>query len=91
VITEEGSRTATRSPSGDSASAKDSLQAPTVAIEGHAPDDWMPGLSDRGHKVEARPAYDGGFGHAHAIVIDHDGFRAGAADPRTMVGTAAGI
>ena len=66
-------------------------EAPTVTIEGHAPDDWMPGLSDRGHKVEPRPAYDSGFGHAHAIVIDQDGFRAGAADPRTMVGTAAGI
>ena len=65
--------------------------APTVTIEGHAPDDWMAELAARGHKVAARPAYDSGFGHAHAIVIDQDGFRAGAADPRTMVGTAAGI
>jgi gamma-glutamyltranspeptidase/glutathione hydrolase len=60
-------------------------------IEGHAPDDWMTSLAARGHKVEAHPAYDSGFGHAHAIVIDNDGFRAGAADPRTMIGTAAGI
>jgi gamma-glutamyltranspeptidase/glutathione hydrolase len=66
-------------------------QAPTVTIEGHAPDDWMAELAARGHKVAARPSYDSGFGHAHAIVIDNDGFRAGAADPRTMVGTAAGI
>jgi gamma-glutamyltranspeptidase/glutathione hydrolase len=65
--------------------------APTVTIEGQAPDDWMSDLARRGHKVEARPPYDSGFGHAHAIVIDSDGFRAGAADPRTMVGTAAGI
>ncbi len=66
-------------------------EAPTVTVEGHAPDDWMAGLAERGHKVAALPAYDSGFGHAHAIVIDNDGFRAGAADPRTMVGTAAGI
>ena len=66
-------------------------EAPTVTIEGHAPEDWMAGLAERGHKVAASPAYDSGFGHAHAIVIDNDGFRAGAADPRTMVGTAAGI
>jgi gamma-glutamyltranspeptidase / glutathione hydrolase len=66
-------------------------EAPTVTVEGHAPEDWLSGLAARGHKVAARPAYDSGFGHAHAIVIDHDGFRAGAADPRTMVGTAAGI
>ena len=66
-------------------------EAPTVTIEGHAPDQWMTELSARGHKVAARPVYDSGFGHAHAIIIDHDGFRAGAADPRTMVGTAAGI
>ena len=66
-------------------------QAPTVTVEGQAPDDWMGGLADRGHRVEARPSFDSGFGHAHAIVIDHEEFRCGAADPRTMVGTAAGI
>jgi gamma-glutamyltranspeptidase/glutathione hydrolase len=66
-------------------------QAPSVAIEGQAPDDWMTELARRGHKVELRPSYDSGFGHAHAIVIDAEGFRAAAADPRTMVGTAAGI
>jgi gamma-glutamyltranspeptidase/glutathione hydrolase len=66
-------------------------QAPTVGIEGHAPAGWMTGLADRGHKVEALPPYDSGFGHAHAIIFDSDGFLAGAADPRTIVGTAAGI
>lgn len=66
-------------------------QAPTVTVEGHAPDDWMSGLAERGHPVAGAPTYDSGFGHAHAIIIDSDGFRAGAADPRTMVGTAAGI
>lgn len=66
-------------------------QAPTVTVEGQAPSDWLSGLAARGHRVEARPPYDSGFGHAHAIVIDHDEFRCGAADPRTIVGTAAGI
>ncbi len=66
-------------------------QAPTVTIEGHAPAEWMSGLAARGHKVERHPAYDSGFGHAHAIVPDDDGFRVGAADPRTIVGTAAGL
>jgi gamma-glutamyltranspeptidase/glutathione hydrolase len=66
-------------------------RAPTVTIEGHAPSAWMAGLAGRGHRVEGLPPYDSGFGHAHAIVIDADGFRAGAADPRTMIGAAAGI
>ncbi|HVE19548.1 MAG TPA: gamma-glutamyltransferase, partial [Ilumatobacteraceae bacterium] len=66
-------------------------RAPTVTVEGQAPSDWMSGLAERGHRVEARPPYDSGFGHAHAIEIDHEEFRCGAADPRTMVGTAAGI
>ncbi|MEP7202081.1 MAG: gamma-glutamyltransferase [Ilumatobacteraceae bacterium] len=64
--------------------------APTVTVEGNAPDDWMAVLAARGHNVAGRPPYDSGFGHAHAIVIDDDGFRTGVADPRTMIGTAAG-
>jgi gamma-glutamyltranspeptidase / glutathione hydrolase len=66
-------------------------RAPTVTVEGHAPTEWLTGLADRGHTVQALEAYDSGFGHAHAIVIDTDGFRAGAADPRTIIGTAAGL
>ena len=66
-------------------------QAPTVLVEGQAPAEWMGELARRGHRVAAADPYDSAFGHAHAIVIDAEGFRAGAADPRTMVGTAAGI
>ena len=66
-------------------------EAPTVTVEGQAPTDWLSELARRGHKVAAVDLYDSSFGHAHAIVIDGEGFRAGAADPRTMVGTAAGI
>ena len=33
---------------------------------------------------------DSGFGHAHAIVLDDEGFWSGAADPRARVGSVAG-
>ena len=49
-------------------------QAPTVTVEGNTPDEWVAGLAERGHTVAARPSYDSGFGHAHAIVIDNDGW-----------------
>ncbi|MFM7045431.1 MAG: gamma-glutamyltransferase family protein [Ilumatobacteraceae bacterium] len=63
---------------------------PVLTIEGHAPADWAPALAARGHRVEARPAYDDEFGHAHAIVRDDEGFWAGAADPRARVALAGG-
>jgi gamma-glutamyltranspeptidase / glutathione hydrolase len=66
-------------------------EAPSVDIEGNAPTEWLGGLAARGHKVAPRDPYDSSFGHAHAIVIDNEGFRAGAGDPRTLVGAVAGI
>ena len=48
-------------------------EAPTVTVEGQAPDEWVDGLARRGHRSQPRPPYDSGFGHAHAIVVDHDG------------------
>ncbi len=62
----------------------------TVAVEGHAPEAWFDGLTARGHRVRRSPAFDSGFGHAHAIVATPDGTLAGAADPRARVGAAAG-
>jgi len=59
-------------------------------VEGHAPDDWVDALHARGHRTTHAPAFDSGFGHAHAIVADRDGMLAGAVDPRTRVGSAAG-
>ena len=35
------------------------------------------------------PAFDSGFGHAHAIVVEPTGAFAAAADPRARVGSAA--
>jgi gamma-glutamyltranspeptidase / glutathione hydrolase len=64
---------------------------PAVAIEGQAPDGWRSGLAARGHVVADAPAFDSGFGHAHAIVVDPSGAFAAFADPRARVGSAAGL
>lgn len=66
-------------------------ETPTVQIEGHAPDNWMTNLAERGHKVERRPRLDSGFGHANMIVINENGDRAGGADSRSIVGSCEGI
>lgn len=64
---------------------------PLVHVEGHAPADWVDALARRGHRSEQRPAWDSGFGHAHAIVVESTGMFAGVADPRTVIGAAAGM
>ena len=64
---------------------------PIVHVEEHAPADWVDALAARGHRTESRPAWDSGFGHAHAIVVEESGMFAGAADPRAVVGSAAGL
>ncbi len=71
----------------------DTWQAPDgphVAIEGHAPDGWVEALAARGHRTARDAAWSSGFGHAHAIVVEDNGTLAGAADPRTVVGSCAG-
>ena len=64
---------------------------PIVSIEGHAPSSWSTDLARRGHRVSVEPAYDSGFGHAHAIVLGADGVLSGAADPRSVVGSCAAL
>jgi gamma-glutamyltranspeptidase/glutathione hydrolase len=59
-------------------------------VEGHAPAEWVEELRRRGHRAERTPDWDSAFGHAHAIVVQPDGFLAGAADPRSRVGSCAG-
>lgn len=58
-----------------------------VSLERGAPDGWAAGLRRRGHTVrsDADPV-----GHAHAIVRAPGGRLTGAADPRAVVGLAAG-
>ncbi len=65
-------------------------EGPTVAVEGNAPAEWATALAARGHRTATAPAFDSGFGHAHAIVRDVEGFWSGAADPRARVGSVAG-
>jgi gamma-glutamyltranspeptidase/glutathione hydrolase len=63
-----------------------------VLLEGHAPADWDAALSRRGHRVERAAPFDTGvFGHAHIIAVDADGMLTGAADPRSRVGSCAGM
>ena len=66
-------------------------QGPDVMIEGHAPTEWMAALAARGHRTLATAPFDSSFGHAHAIVRDDNGWWASATEPRTLVGSAAGL
>jgi gamma-glutamyltranspeptidase/glutathione hydrolase len=71
----------------------DTWSAPSrsVAVEASAPTAWLQGLAARGHDVVVRTAFDHQFGHAHVIIADDRGVRAGAADPRARIGAVAGI
>jgi len=62
-----------------------------VAVEGSAPDGWLDGLVGRGHRASSLPALHPSFGHAHAILRTDDGGWIGAADPRAVVGSVAGV
>lgn len=58
----------------------------SVELERGARDRWADGLTSRGHRVDRGR----NFGHAHVIRLDDSGSLAGAADPRSMSGSAAG-
>lgn len=60
-----------------------------VLVEDHAPAAWVDGLRGRGHAVEVRNGFGAGFGHAQLIEVSTEGLR-GAADPRAVIGSAAG-
>jgi len=64
---------------------------PVVQLERHVPDSWPDDLARRGHVVEMMPAFDSGFGHAHAITVEPNAVFAGTADPRAVVGSCAAL
>lgn len=64
---------------------------PSVQLEGHVPGNWVGELAARGHRVTSTPSWSSDVGHAHAIVVGDDGMLVGAADPRTRVGSVAGM
>ena len=51
---------------------------------------WAAELAALGHTAEEAPP-GAGFGHAHVIEVTADGALAGAADPRSLTGAAAGL
>ncbi|MGC5167976.1 gamma-glutamyltransferase family protein [Luteimicrobium sp. DT211] len=59
-----------------------------VEVEHGSP--WADGLRERGHEV-VEAAAGVGFGHAHLIDVTDEGVRAGAADPRAVIGAASGV
>ena len=59
-----------------------------VEVEHGSP--WVAGLRERGHDV-VEAAAGVGFGHAHLVDVTDEGVRAGAADPRAMIGAASGV
>ena len=69
----------------------DTWQAPDqVVVEVEEGGPWSEGLRERGHPVGAMP-YGSSFGHAHLIDVLPSGVLAGAADPRSIIGAAAGL
>jgi gamma-glutamyltranspeptidase/glutathione hydrolase len=60
-----------------------------VVIEGHAPAAWSAGLERRGHRTVPSPPWSSSFGYAHLVTVEGDRL-AGAVDPRSGSGAAAG-
>lgn len=61
-----------------------------MTIEARASERWPEGLEERGQHVERSDIQpDHRFGHAHIIALE-DGMLHGAADPRAVIGAAAG-
>lgn len=62
-----------------------------VIVEGQAPESWASGLQHLGHTVAVERDNPGTFGHAHVIEVTDSGGLAGCADPRAVIGIAAGL
>jgi gamma-glutamyltranspeptidase/glutathione hydrolase len=64
--------------------------ASTVTVEARMPETVVEGLQHRGHLVEMGPDRPQGWGPVSMIMIDPDGGRLAAADPRVTSALAAG-
>ena len=53
-----------------------------LKIENRIPQQVYKTLINAGHNVQIVQPFDGVMGHAHAILINDDGFRCGGTDPR---------
>jgi gamma-glutamyltranspeptidase/glutathione hydrolase len=60
-----------------------------VQLEATAPAGWADGLAARGHRVDRAAPGGHSFGHAH-VIVNRDDHLAGASDPRSLAGAAAG-
>ncbi len=79
---------------GSAASGFDTWNDPDgvrVEVEAAAGEEWVQGLSQRGHEVKVVDGVVGTFGHAHLIEVTPDGMLGGAADPRALTGAASGF
>lgn len=54
-----------------------------LKVEDRLPGEIVANLNDVGHCVKKVAAYDSYTGHAHAILIDDEGFKHGGVDPRS--------
>jgi gamma-glutamyltranspeptidase len=54
-----------------------------LKVEGRVPQETLKNLNQAGHSVRKVGDYDSVVGHAHAILIDDNGFRIGGTDPRS--------
>jgi gamma-glutamyltranspeptidase len=54
-----------------------------LKVEGRVTPEILKALSKAGHSVRVVGEYDSVVGHAHAILIDDNGFRIGGTDPRS--------
>lgn len=57
-------------------------QTQDLKVESRVPPETIDALKRAGHAVRTVGDFDGIVGHAHAIVIDENGFRSGGTDPR---------
>ncbi len=63
--------------------------SPVVAVEAHTPRETIDHLDQLGHRVSVRSGIQHGWGPVSVIMIDNEGKRTAAADPRVATATAA--